>query len=158
MSILASLLVAVTVTPGTLPCAAGPGARGPGDGKREPWLLLGHLERAVPVACWSGHSRRPGVVLAGTVVLVAGSLALVPGLGRAFLPEFQEGSLTISVVSLPGTALDESDAIGARVERQLLAHPAVVATSRRTGRADLDEHAQGTNASEVDAHARPLTA
>ncbi len=147
VSILASLLVAVTVTPAL--CHALLGRERAARGKREPWLLRG-LERAYRgVLEWA--LGRSGVVLAGTVVLVAGSLALVPGLGRAFLPEFQEGSLTISVVSLPGTALDESDAIGARVERQLLAHPAVVATSRRTGRADLDEHAQGTNASEVDA-------
>ncbi|MDE2796686.1 MAG: efflux RND transporter permease subunit [Gemmatimonadota bacterium] len=147
VSILASLLVAVTVTPAL--CHALLGRDREAGAAREPWLLRG-LERAYRgVLEWA--LKRSGVVLAGTVVLVAGTLALVPGLGRAFLPEFQEGSLTISVVSLPGTALDESDAIGARVERQLLAHPAVVSTSRRTGRADLDEHAQGANASEVDA-------
>ena len=147
VSILASLLVAVTVTPALCHALLGRDrARGP---RNEPWLLRG-IERAYRgVLEWA--LRRSGAVMAGTVLLLAGTLALLPGLGRAFLPEFQEGSLTISVVSLPGTALDESDAIGARVERQLLAHPAVVSTSRRTGRAELDEHAQGVNASEVDA-------
>ena len=147
VSILASLLVAVTVTPAL--CHALLTRDEEGHRRAKPWLLRG-LERAYRgVLEWSLH--RSGVVLVGTALLLAGTLALLPGLGRAFLPEFQEGSLTISVVSLPGTALDESDAIGARVERQLLAHPAVVSTSRRTGRAELDEHAQGTNASEVDA-------
>ncbi len=147
VSILASLLVAVTVTPALCHgLLAGDRAIGRG---RKSWLLRG-LEGAYRgVLEWA--LRRSGVVLAGTALLLAGTLALLPGLGRAFLPEFQEGSLTISVVSLPGTSLDESDAIGARVERQLLAHPAVVSTSRRTGRADLDEHAQGSNASEIDA-------
>ena len=148
VSILASLLVAVTVTPvlchGLL--ARGRAAAGL---DRKAWLLraLEHLYRGILE--WT--LRRTGMVIAATVLLLAGTVAIVPTLGRAFLPEFQEGALTISVVSLPGTSLDESDAIGARVERQLLAHPAVVSTSRRTGRADLDEHAQGTNASEVDA-------
>ncbi len=149
VSILASLLVAVTVTPTLCHSLLGGDRGGAGDRGGEPWLLR-RLERAYRgVLEWA--LRRSGAVLAGTVLLVAGAVALVPGLGRAFLPEFQEGSLTISVVSLPGTALDESDAIGARVERRLLAHPAVVSTSRRTGRAELDEHAQGVNASEVDA-------
>ena len=147
VSILASLLVAVTVTP-ALCHAFLTGDRAVGRGGKQ-WLLrsLEHGYRGVLE--WA--LRHCGFVLVGTGLLLAGSLALVPGLGRAFLPEFQEGSLTISVVSLPGTSLVESDAIGARVERQLLAHPSVVSTSRRTGRAELDEHAQGANASEVDA-------
>ena len=147
VSILASLLVAVTITP---VLCHGLLTRGRAAGRsHKSWLLRG-LERAYRgVLEWS--LRRTGVVIAATVLLLAGTIALIPGLGRAFLPEFQEGSLTISVVSLPGTALDESDAIGAQVERQLLAHPAVASTARRTGRADLDEHAQGTNASEIDA-------
>ncbi|MGH8518206.1 MAG: efflux RND transporter permease subunit [Panacagrimonas sp.] len=70
--------------------------------------------------------------------------------GTAFLPEFYEGSLTISVNTLPGTSLEQSDAIGRRVERLLLAQPEVVATARRTGRAELDEHVQGVEAAEID--------
>ena len=147
VSILASLLVAVTVTPALCHALL---ARGRALGQAsKPWLMSA-LERGYRgILEWS--LRRSEVVLAGTALLLAATLALVPGLGRAFLPEFQEGSLTISVVSLPGTSLPESDAIGARVERQLLAHPAVVSTARRTGRAELDEHAQGPNASEIDA-------
>ena len=147
VSILASLLVAVTVTP-ALCHGLLTSDRAIGRGRRS-WLLRGLEGVYRGVLEWA--LRRSGVVLAGTAFLVAGTLALLPGLGRAFLPEFQEGSLTISVVSLPGTSLEESDAIGARVERRLLAHPAVASTSRRTGRADLDEHAQGSNASEIDA-------
>ena len=147
VSILASLLVAVTVTPAL--CHMLLTRDGATAEAKTPWLLQ-RLERAYRVVLdWA--LRRSRLVLAGTGVLLVATVALVPGLGRAFLPEFQEGSLTISVVSLSGTSLVESDAIGARVERQLLAHPAVVATSRRTGRAELDEHAQGTNASEIDA-------
>ncbi|MDE2773140.1 MAG: efflux RND transporter permease subunit [Gemmatimonadota bacterium] len=147
VSIAASLLIAVTVTPALCQVLLTRGRAIDRGGK--PWLLR-TLERAYrPVLEWA--LRRSGVVLGGTALLIAGTVALVPGLGRAFLPEFQEGSLTISVVSLPGTSLPESDAIGARVERQLLAHPAVASTARRTGRAELDEHAQGSNASEIDA-------
>ena len=147
VSIGASLLIAVTVTPAL--CQALLARDRAIDRGGTPWLLR-TLERAYRgVLEWA--LRRSGLVLGGTALLIAGTLALVPGLGRAFLPEFQEGSLTISVVSLPGTSLPESDAIGARVERQLLAHPAVVSTARRTGRAELDEHAQGPNASEIDA-------
>ena len=71
--------------------------------------------------------------------------------GRGFLPEFNEGVLTLSVVSLPGTALETSDEIGRRVESILLAQPEVRATARRTGRAELDPHAQQVFASEIDA-------
>ena len=147
VSILSSLLVAVTVTPALCHMLL-PGDRAIGR-PRDPWLMRG-LERAYGRVL-DAALRRSGAVIGGAALLLAGTLALVPSLGRGFLPEFQEGTLTISVVSLPGTSLVESDAIGARVERQLLAHPAVVSTSRRTGRAELDEHAQGPNASEVDA-------
>ena len=73
-----------------------------------------------------------------------------PFLGRAFLPPFNEGSLTVALVSPPGTPLEDGDALGREVEKTLLAFPEVVSTSRRTGRAEKDEHVQGVNASEME--------
>lgn len=147
VAILASLVVAVTVTP-VLCSLLLSGDRSLAR-KREPWLLREVRRLYGNLLEWT--LRRSGFVVAGAGALLLGTLALIPSLGGEFLPPFREGALTISVVSLPGTALAESDAIGARVERRLLVHEAVVSTSRRTGRADLDEHAQGPNASEIDA-------
>jgi CzcA family heavy metal efflux pump len=73
-----------------------------------------------------------------------------PFLGRSFLPPFNEGSLTLAMVSPQGTPLEEGDALGKQVERALLAFPEVVSTMRRTGRAEKDEHIQGVNASEIE--------
>ncbi len=147
VSILSSLLVAVTVTPVLchvlLPRASFV------ERERESWLLERLQVGYGATLDWV--LRRSRIVLGGAVLLFVATLAAIPTLGSGFLPEFQEGTLTISVVSLPGTSLAESDAIGGRVERQLLANPAVISTSRRTGRAELDEHAQGANASEIDA-------
>lgn len=71
--------------------------------------------------------------------------------GRTFLPDFNEGSLTVNVTTLPGTALEESDRLAQRVEALMLAHPEVVSTARRTGRSPADPHAQEIYASEIEA-------
>ena len=89
------------------------------------------------------------LIVAGGLFLV--SLFVMSQLGRSFLPEFNEGSLVVSAVSLPGISLEESNKIGTQVEKALLTVPEIKITTRRTGRAELDEHAQGVNAAEIDA-------
>jgi Cu/Ag efflux pump CusA len=89
-------------------------------------------------------------VLATALLLFGGAAAALTQAGGAFLPEFHEGSLTVQANTLPGTSLAKSDELGARVERILLSQPEVVATARRTGRAEYDEHVQGVEAAEID--------
>jgi Cu/Ag efflux pump CusA len=85
-----------------------------------------------------------------TLVLVIISVLMITRLGRSFLPDFNEGSLTISVVTTPGTSLEESNKIGNLVEAELLSVPEISQTARRTGRGELDEHSQTTNSAEID--------
>jgi CzcA family heavy metal efflux pump len=92
----------------------------------------------------------PRLVIVSALVLFGISIYVLTGLGRSFLPEFNEGSLTISVMTPPGTSLEESNKSGKLVEEIMLEMSEVSITSRRTGRAELDEHAQGVNASEID--------
>jgi CzcA family heavy metal efflux pump len=146
VSILASLFVAVTVTP-VLCSYLLPNTRAVQDESESRivrWLKEHYaviLERVLA---------RPKTVLWSAAGALAATFIAVPFLGSAFLPEFNEGALTVSVVTVPGTSLEEANGIGERVEEILLANESVVNTDRRQGRAELDEHAQGVNAAEID--------
>jgi Cu/Ag efflux pump CusA len=83
-------------------------------------------------------------------VALALALASTTFMGRSFLPEFNEGTLTLSAVTLPGTSLEQANEYGILIEKTLLSHPEVTGVARRQGRAELDEHAQGVESSEID--------
>jgi CzcA family heavy metal efflux pump len=145
VAILASLVVAMTLTPALCVYLL---TNEKALGADESPLLVRLKRMYRPALAWA--LARPAAILGGAGIAFAATLALTPFLGRSFLPEFNEGTLTLNVVTLPGTSLEESDRLGRRVEQALLAFPEVTHTSRRTGRAELDEHAQDVNASELD--------
>lgn len=97
---------------------------------------------------WSLH--HPKQVLTAVGLILAATLASVPFLGREFLPEFNEGTSTINLLSMPGTSLSESNRIGTIAESLIMGVPEVISVGRRTGRAELDEHAEGVHYSEID--------
>lgn len=145
-SLLASLAISLTVTP-VLASYLLPGAKFLAE-KEDPFLLRGMKSVAARVLKWT--LRHANLVLVGTSVGVGSSLATLFWMGGEFLPAFNEGTFTISFQTEPGTSLDESRRLAQRAERLLLEIPEVMSVSRRTGRAELDEHAEGVNSSEID--------
>ena len=142
-----SLLVAMTVTP--LLCKVMLSGEGYlRKAERKNWVESRLLVRYTQSLHWAvRHSK--GIVVS-LLVLFAVSLLLFAGMGRSFLPEFNEKALTIAAVSRPGVSLEESNRIGALIESELLQIPEVVSTARRTGRGELDEHSQTSNGAEID--------
>ena len=151
VALLASLAVAIVVTP-ALCLALLPQAASIQRG-HDGWLtrqLKVSFARVLPPVL-----NRPKTVIAAAATLLVVSLVALTRAGTAFLPDFHEGSLTVQANTLPGTSLAKSDEIGGRVEQILLAQPEVIATARRTGRAEFDEHVQGVEAAEIDVGLRP---
>lgn len=146
VSLAASLVVAVTVTP-VLCSLILPESRTVRDAK-ESFLALRLKDAFSPLL--AATVRRWRLVSAVSAALLIVTMLFLAFAGRSFLPDFNEGSLTISAVTLPGTALDESDRLGRMVEEILLQQPEVVTTARRTGRAEQDPHAQDVHSSEID--------
>jgi CzcA family heavy metal efflux pump len=146
VSLGASLVVALTVTP-VLCSLLLPRSRA--IARAEEGRLVRWLKRCYQAVLARVLFRWKAVTAAALVALgvAGGALALA---GQSFLPDFNEGTLTVSAVTLPGTSLEESDRLGRLVEEILLRQPEVVATARRTGRAELDEHAQDVYAAEID--------
>lgn len=146
ISIFASLGIALTVTP-VLAVLLLPSARNIGN-ENEGWLagLLKPMYRKTLDVSLAF----PWISILASLGLLVSAIAIAPFLGRSFLPEFNEGALTVSYVTAPGTSLDESDKLGRIVETQLLEISGVLSVQRRTGRAELDEHAQPVNAGELE--------
>ena len=146
LALFASLIGALTVTP-VLCSYLLPRAKAVLRGE-DPALIRFLKQLYRPVVGWS--VRHSALVMVSSAILLAAAVASFGWMGRSFLPEFNEGTLTISTVTIPGTSLEESDRLGAALENILLAVPEVISTGRRTGRAELDEHLQGVEAAEID--------
>ena len=145
VSILASLVVSLTLTPVLCSYLLG-GARSIRE--RDSRLVRALKRLDVPVIQFG--LRHPGGVVVAALVcfLTAGLLFLA--MGREFLPPFAEGTLTVNVSAQPGISLEASNEIGQSAERALLSLPEVMSTGRRTGRAELDDHAEGVHYTEID--------
>ncbi len=119
------------------------------ESEEDGWLVR-HLKDLDRRFLLGPSLRHPFAAMGAAGLLVGGSFALYPLMGKEFLPEFNEGTATINVLVAPGTSLEESNRIGAIAERLLLEVPEIEHTGRRTGRAELDEHAEGVHYSEID--------
>lgn len=146
VSIIASLVVSLTVTPAL--CSYLLPRMKRMQAEHDGWLIrhvksfeVGLLKRAFPIT---------GIILVFVTLMFIGAVATVPFMGKEFLPAFNEGTATISLLSAPGTSLKESNRIGTIAEKLIAEVPEVAKTGRRTGRAEQDEHAEGVHSSEIE--------
>jgi len=146
LALVASLVVALTVTPALCSLVL-PKAKSILRG-HEPWLVRVLKRMYQPALSFSLDY--PWVVMGASALLWITAGVGVSRMGRSFLPEFNEGSLTVGAVTIPGTSLAESDQLGTALEKILLTVPEVRSTGRRTGRAELDEHVQSVESAEID--------
>ncbi len=147
VSLFVSLVVAMTLTP-LLSKMILANDTYLAKNENEKWLvrkLSGFYERSLT---WMLTHKT--LAISSTLAVFIIALIAFSSLGRSFLPEFNEGSLTLSVISKPGISLEQSNEIGNLVENELLSIPEVLTTARRTGRGELDEHSQTTNSAEID--------
>jgi CzcA family heavy metal efflux pump len=147
ISLFMSLIVAMTLTP--LLCKMMlSGEKYLAKNEKDSWLvaiLTKYYERSLSKVL----SYKKTVLISAFALFIL-SIGLFMVMGRSFLPEFNEGALTITAVCKPGVSLDETDRLGNRMEEELLSIPEVETTARRTGRGELDEHSQATNSTEID--------
>jgi len=148
VSLFLSLIVAMTLTP--LLCnILLTNEKYLAKNEKDKWLTSKLIHYYRLSLEWALNHKR--IFVFSSLGLFVVSLIIFSTMGRTFLPEFNEGSLTLSVVCKPGTSLEESNRLGNLVETELHSIPEIESTSRRTGRGELDEHAQTVNSAEVDA-------
>ena len=148
VALTASTIVALTLTPVLSSYLLSKERSKNGNVEQEPVVvrfLKKYYEKALS---WTLQNKK--WLLGGTAVLLVVALIMFFSLGRSFLPPFNEGSFTINVSTLPGISLEESDKTGRMAEEILLSIPEVQTVGRKTGRAELDEHALGVNVSEIE--------
>lgn len=148
VALLASTIVALTLTP-VLCSYLLSNKNGSGKEDREAFMATWLKKHYHTALLWALANKKS--VLGGSVALFIVAVCMFFTLGHSFLPSFNEGSFTINVSSMLGISLEESDKIGKRAEELLLSIPEIKTVARKTGRAELDEHALGVNVSEIEA-------
>jgi len=151
VSLFVSLVVAMTLTP-ILSKMLLSNDKYLEKNKKEKWLVRKLTANYEQSLTWSLRHKK--VIIFSTLGMFVISLFAFSTFGRSFLPEFNEGALTLSVVTKPGASLEESNRLGNLVETELLLIPEISGTARRTGRGELDEHSQTTNSAEIDVNFR----
>ena len=147
VSLFVSLIVAMTLTP-LLSKMLLSNEKYLAKNEKEKWLVRNLAHNYEKSLVWSLKHKK--TIVFSTMGLFFVSVIAMFTMGRSFLPEFNEGSLTLSVITKPGTSLEESNRLGNIVESELLSIKEISSTARRTGRGELDEHSQTTNSAEID--------